>query len=98
MPDESVFHDLIAFFDRIPDAVRAEISLLLVALADDHPVESEEVHTCERAARGLFNAESRLGRFGNLIDAVADRMPSCDGGFPHRPSSGRVGKQIFCGV
>jgi hypothetical protein len=60
MSDESVFNDLIAFFDfdHIPDAVRAEISLLLVALADDHPVESGEVHTCELAARGLFNAES----------------------------------------
>jgi hypothetical protein len=46
MSDESVFNDLIVLFDHIPDAVRAEISLLLVALADDHPVESEEVHTC----------------------------------------------------
>jgi hypothetical protein len=46
MSDESVFNDLIAFFDHIPDAVRAEISLLLVAFANDHPVESEEVRTC----------------------------------------------------
>jgi hypothetical protein len=70
-PDQNIFDDLTTFFDDAPDAVRAEISLLLVALTDEHCVETEDWSNCEQVARGLFNARGRYGCFGNLINAVA---------------------------
>jgi hypothetical protein len=71
MPDQNIFDDLTAFFDSVPDVVRAEISLLLVALADEHTVETEDWSKYEQVARGLFNARGRFGRYGDLINAVA---------------------------
>jgi hypothetical protein len=70
MPQRDVFEELTAFFDDMPDAVRAEVSLLLVVLDEDQPVGPEGWIDCEQVARGLFNAQSRFGRFGELITAV----------------------------
>ena len=70
MPQRDVFDHLTAFFDGLPDAVRAEISLLLVVLGDDQAVDAEGWIDCEPAARGLFNAQSRFGRLGDLIKAA----------------------------
>ena len=66
----SILDDLATFFDDIPDIVRAELSALMVTLAEDASLKNE-VSDCERAARTLFNAETRVGRIGNLINAVA---------------------------
>jgi len=71
MPDQNIFDDLTAFFDSVPDVVRAEISLLLVALTDEHTVETEDWSKYEQVARGLFNARGRFGHYGDLINAVA---------------------------
>src|SRR5215467_2830925 len=46
------------------------LSALIVTLAEDAQLESP-TSDCERAARALFNAETRIGRIGNLISAVA---------------------------
>jgi hypothetical protein len=70
MSQRDVFDHLTTFFDGLPDVVRAEISLLLVVLADDQPVDADGWIDCEQVARGLFNAQSRFGRFGDLIKAV----------------------------
>lgn len=67
MPEQSVFDDLVAFFDGIPDEVRAEISLLLTVLADDRTIEPEGFSECEQIARGLFISSGRFGRLGDLI-------------------------------
>jgi len=61
---------LATFFDDIPDIVRAELSALMVTLAEDDQLETT-MNDYERAARALFNAETRVGRIGNLISAVA---------------------------
>jgi hypothetical protein len=70
MPQRDVFDHLTGFFDDLPDAVRAEVSLLLVVLDDDQPLEADGWIDCEQVARGLFGAHSRFGRFGDLIKAV----------------------------
>jgi hypothetical protein len=70
MPQRDVFEELTVFFDDMPDAVRTEVSLLLVVLDEDQPVGAEGWVDCEQVARGLFNAQSRFGRFGDLIKAV----------------------------
>src|SRR5262245_59527023 len=70
MLEQSIFDDLEDFFDSIPDVVRAELSLLLVALADDPLVDTKDPHDYDRSARELFDARGRLGRFGNLIYAL----------------------------
>jgi hypothetical protein len=66
----SILDDLATFFDDIPDIVRAELSSLMVTLAEDAQLE-HGVNDCESAARALFNAETPVGRIGNLINAVA---------------------------
>jgi hypothetical protein len=71
MSDNALFGELATFFDDLPDVVRAEISFLMVALAGDQFLETETGQDYERVARGLFNAQSRFGRFGSLINAIA---------------------------
>ena len=71
MSDDALFGELATFFDDLPDAVRAEISFLMVALAGNQFLETEAGQDYERLARGLFNAQNRFGRFGSLINAVA---------------------------
>lgn len=70
MSEPDPFAVLSAYFDDIPDAVRSEISLLLTALADDRGIDSEGWTDCEWISRGLFGAQTRYGRFGDLIKAV----------------------------
>jgi len=70
-----VHHDVLnefeTFFDGVPASVRAELSFFLVKLADEWHVEEHGAHGYERAARALFNAQTRTGRIGNLISAAA---------------------------
>ena len=65
-----ILDDLATFFDDIPDIVRAELATLMVTLAEDDQLENT-TNDYERAARALFSAETRVGRIGNLISAVA---------------------------
>ena len=67
---DSILDDLVTFFDDIPDTVRAELSALMVTLAEDDQLESP-TSDCERAARALFKSETHVGRIGDLISAVA---------------------------
>jgi hypothetical protein len=71
MSDQKLFDALSAFFDDVPDAVRSEISLLLVTLASDGAIEPGGETDYERAARDLFDGETEFGRLGNLIGAAA---------------------------
>ena len=71
MPDAPIFGQFAAFFDGLPGIVRAEISLVMVALAGDAFIDLDEEFDYEAAARGLFNAQTRLHRLGNLINAIA---------------------------
>jgi len=66
----SILDDLATFFDDIPDIVRVELSALMVILAADAQLE-HGASDYESAARAHFNAETRVGRIGDLINAVA---------------------------
>jgi hypothetical protein len=71
MPESRVFGQLAAFFDNLPNLVRAEVSLVMVALAGDAFIDLDDHFDYEAAARGLFNAQTRLQRLGNLISTIA---------------------------
>jgi hypothetical protein len=71
MSDQELFDALSTFFDDVPDAVRSEISFLLVTLASDGAIEPGYETDYERAARDLFDGETQLGRLGNLVGAAA---------------------------
>jgi hypothetical protein len=71
MSDHDLLDAFTTFFDDLPDAVRTEISFVLVTLAHDGAVETESVIDYEQAARGLFGGETQFGRLGNLISAAA---------------------------
>src|SRR5215470_17251779 len=88
MPD-SVFDAFTEFFDDIPDVVRHELCVLLVTLADEGSAERGADY--EREARALFNARSQVGRFGDLINAVAvfDVYFAADAGKRFEPTGPR---------
>jgi hypothetical protein len=71
MSDQKLLDALSTFFDDVPDAVRSEISFLLVTLASDGAIEPGDETDYEQAARDLFDGETELGRLGNLISAAA---------------------------
>jgi hypothetical protein len=70
MSDQNLFEVLSSFFDDVPDAVRAEISLVLTALADGQMIDVEDWSDWERDARAQFNAQGLYGRLGDLIKAI----------------------------
>jgi len=88
MPD-SMFDAFTEFFDDIPDVVRHELCVLLVTLADEGSAERGADY--EREARALFNARSQVGRFGDLINAVAvfDVYFAADAGKRFEPTGPR---------
>jgi hypothetical protein len=65
-----VLDEFVAFFDGIPEVVRSELAFFLVTLSDEWRVEPEAPFDYERAARILFDAETRTGRISNLISAA----------------------------
>src|SRR5262245_17931155 len=70
MTGNSVFYDLEQFFDSVPDVVRAELSLLLLALADDEFADTEEFAEPDLRVRRLFRDQGGVSRFGTLIYAL----------------------------
>jgi len=62
---------LIEFLDCLPEVVRGEASLVIAALSGDEFIDLDEEFDFEYAARGVFEAPTRLGRLGRLINVVA---------------------------
>jgi hypothetical protein len=62
---------LIDFFNRLPQVVRGEASLVIAALSGHEFIDLSEDFDLEYVARGLFEAPTRLERLGNLINVVA---------------------------
>ena len=71
MLDTRIFDQLSDFFDNLPIADRAEVLMVMVALAGDDFIDMDEEFDYKSAARGLFHAKTRLHRLGKLINAVA---------------------------
>jgi hypothetical protein len=81
----------IDFFDRPPQVVRGEASLVIVALAGHEFIDLSEDFDLEYVARGLFEAPTRPRRLGNLTNVVAMLevySPATRG--PARPSVGAL--------
>jgi hypothetical protein len=68
---DRLLDQLIGFFNRLPQVVRGEASLMIAALSGDEFIDLSEDFDLEYVARGLFEAPTRLGRLGNLINVVA---------------------------
>jgi hypothetical protein len=62
---------LTEFFNRLPEVVRGEASLVIAALSGDEFIDLNEDFDFEYVARAVFEAPTRLGRLGRLINVVA---------------------------
>jgi hypothetical protein len=68
---DRLLDQLIEFLDCLPEVVRGEASLVIAALSGDEFIDLDEEFDFEYAARGVFEAPTRLGRLGRLINVVA---------------------------
>jgi hypothetical protein len=68
---ESLLEDFELFFGELPANVREDLLFMMVILSDENFVFYDAREVYERAGRGLFEAETRIGRIGNLINAVS---------------------------
>jgi hypothetical protein len=68
---ETLLEDFETFFIELPAEVRNDLWFMLVILSDEDFVFQDGTDIYERAAQGLFQAKTRIGRIGNLIQAVS---------------------------
>ena len=74
---------LIDFFNRLPAVVRGEASLVIAALSGDEFIDVNGEFDFQCVVRGLFEAPTRLGCLGNLIndqgcaECRTDARPRC---------------------
>lgn len=68
---ETLLHDFELFFVGLPGNVRDDLSFMMVVLCDESAAVNEVAEVYERASQGLFRAKSRIGRIGNLINAIS---------------------------
>ena len=68
---EPLLHALEEFFDDLPSAVRDDLAFMMVALSDEDLVVHAAQDVYDVPARRLFNAQTPIGRLGNLINAVS---------------------------
>jgi hypothetical protein len=71
MIDARIFDRMSVFFDDLVGSVRAEVSLVMVALAGDAYINVDENFDYEEAARSLLDAPTRIHRLGKMITAIA---------------------------
>jgi hypothetical protein len=68
---ESLLNEFAKFFDDLPQSVRDDLSFMLLTLTDENIVRQDLEISHSSAARELFQAQTRIGRIGNLINAVS---------------------------
>jgi hypothetical protein len=68
---ETLLEDFETFFIELPAEVRNDLWFMMVILSDENFVFQDGTDIYERAADGLFQAKTRIGRLGNLIQAAA---------------------------
>ncbi len=68
---ETLVEDFEIFFIELPAEVRNDLWFMMVILSDENFVFQDGTDIDERAAQGLFQAKTRIGRLGNLIQAVS---------------------------
>jgi hypothetical protein len=68
---ETLVEDFETFFIELPAEVRNDLWFMMVILSDENFVFQDGADIYERAAQSLFQARSRIGRLGNLIQAAS---------------------------
>ncbi len=68
---EALLEDFERFFIELPAEVRSDLWFMLVILSDENFVFQDDTDIDDRAAQGLFQAKTRIGRLGNLIQAAS---------------------------
>jgi hypothetical protein len=68
---ETLLEDFETFFIDLPAEVRNDLWFMMTILPDEDFVFHDGTDIYERAAQGLFQAKTRIGRIGNLIHAVS---------------------------
>jgi len=68
---ETLVEDFETFFIELPADVRNDLWFMMVILSDENFVFHDGTDIYERSAQGLFQAKTRIGRLGNLIQAAA---------------------------
>jgi hypothetical protein len=68
---ETLLEDFERFFIELPAEVRSDLWFMLVILSDENFVFQDGTDIDDRAAEGLFQAKTRIGRLGNLIQAAS---------------------------
>jgi hypothetical protein len=68
---ETLVEDFETFFIELPAEVRNDLWFMMVILSDENFVFQDGADVYERAAQSLFQAKTRIGRLGNLIQAAS---------------------------
>jgi hypothetical protein len=68
---ETLVEDFETFFIELPADVRNDLWFMMVILSDENFVFHDGTDIYERSAQGLFQAKTRIGRLGNLIQAAS---------------------------
>jgi hypothetical protein len=67
---ETLLNVLEEFCDDLPETVRDDLFFMMVMLSDEDLV-VDEVDDIDQRARAMFDAQTFIGRIGNLISAVS---------------------------
>jgi hypothetical protein len=67
----ALLEDFEIFFIELPAEVRNDLWFMMAILSDENFVFNDGTDIEERSALGLFQAKTRIGRLGNLIQAAA---------------------------
>jgi len=67
----TLVEDFETFFIGLPADIRNDLWFMMVILSDENFVFQDGTDIYERSAQGLFQAKTRIGRLGNLIQAAA---------------------------
>jgi hypothetical protein len=68
---ETLVEDFETFFIELPADVRNDLWFMMVILSDENFVFQDGTDIDERSAQGLFQAKTRIGRLGNLIQTIS---------------------------
>ncbi len=68
---ETLVEDFETFFIELPADVRNDLWFMMVILSDENFVFHDGTDIYERSAQDLFQARTRIGRLGNLIQAAS---------------------------
>lgn len=67
----SLLEEFEAFFTGLPPAVRSDLWFMMVMMSDENLAFDDPADACQREARELFQAQTPVGRIGDMIYAAS---------------------------